>query len=192
MTKLIIKSIFIVLIISSIGCSEKNNFETLILENNYMKSQNDSILRVIDSLTSDNPLSYEISLKGTRFLPYSSKIIGLINNGLEPVSFSIIEKCEVKRVDYENYPKLIKVNKTAKKLMIDIEVVANTCHNFLAEAEVIGGDTLNLIFTGYGGFCSWGTCKLRYIFDITLKKTIIKYITINDIHPPISIEPTPK
>ena len=88
-------------------------------------------------------------LIGTTFLPYSNKMIGLLNKGLSPISFEIIEECD--RSSEPNslkaYPKFVNVKRESDTLTIDVIVVANCCHNFLEEAEVSGNDILNLVYT---------------------------------------------
>ena len=124
-------------------------------------------------------------LIGTTFLPYSDKMVGLLNNGLSPVSFEIIEECDstTDPRTFKDYPKFIEVKRDSTTLTIDVAIVANCCHNFLGEAEVIGKDTLNLVYTSYGGFCGCTCCfTLRYRFNTTMEENyqILKYVTINE------------
>lgn len=122
-------------------------------------------------------------LAGTTFLPYSDKIIGLLNNGLSPISLEIIKECnEAEPEEFKNYPKFLNVQRSANTLTIDVAVVANCCHNFLGEAEVTGKDTLNLVYTSYGGFCGCSCIfVLRYKFDTSFEEEyqILKHVTIN-------------
>ena len=123
-------------------------------------------------------------LAGTTFLPYSNKIIGLLNNGLSPISLEVIQECDntIDRRTFKDYPKFIVIKRDSTILTIDVSIVANCCHTFLGEAEVIGNDTLNLVYTSYGGFCSCNCCfTLRYKFDTEMEEhyQILKYVTIN-------------
>jgi len=124
-------------------------------------------------------------LIGTTFLPYSNKMIGLLNKGIEPISLNVVEECN-QSVDPElfvNYPQFIKVERDSNELTIDVSVIANCCHEFLGEAEVLNDDTLNLIYTSYGGFC---TCScvftLRFIFNTEMESNynILKFVKINN------------
>lgn len=121
----------------------------------------------------------------TTFLPYTNKMIGLLNNGLSPIRLEIIHGCD-KATDpktFKDYPKFIGISRDSNLLTIDVSVIANCCHNFLGEAEVVGSDTLNLVYTSYGGFCSCECCfTLSYKFDTTMEEyyRILKYATIND------------
>ncbi len=123
-------------------------------------------------------------LAGTTFLPYSDKMIGLLNNGLAPISLEVIEDCD-RSIDprtFDDYPKFLNVLRDKNELTIDVSIVANCCHNFLGEAEVVGAHTLNLVYTAYGGFCACNCCfTLRYTFNTTMeeKYQILKFVTIN-------------
>jgi hypothetical protein len=124
-------------------------------------------------------------LVGTMFLPSSDKMNWLLNNGLSPIDFEIINECN-NRTDpstFSEYPKFISTSRVGNTLTIDVSVIANCCHNFLGEAEVKGKDTLNLIYISYGGFCSCSCCfTLRYKFDTSMEHNyeILNYVTIND------------
>lgn len=125
-------------------------------------------------------------LAGTTFLPLSDKMIGLLNNGLSPISLEIITECNPNASYprmFKDYPKFNEIKRDSTTLTIDVTVVANCCHNFLGEAEVIGKDTLNLVYTSYGGFCSCDCCfTLRYKFDTVMEAhyQILKHVTINN------------
>lgn len=138
----------------------------------------------IDTLLIPGGRSSQQVLAGTTFLPYSDKMVKLLNQGLSPISLEIIKDCDntTDPSNFKDFPKFREVKRDADELLIDVSVIANCCHNFLGEAEVVGQDTLNLVYTSYGGFCS---CKcaftLRFRFDTTMEDQhqILKYITIN-------------
>jgi len=68
-------------------------------------------------------------------------------------------------------------------LTMDVPIIENCCHNFLGEAEVIGSDTLNLVYTSYGNFCSCQCCfTLRYKFETSMELQYgeLKHVTINN------------
>lgn len=123
-------------------------------------------------------------LAGTMFLPSSDKMNRLLNNGLSPISFEIIQECnnKIEPKNINEYPKFISTSRVGNTLTIDVSVIANCCHNFLGEAEVIGKDTLNLVYTSYGGFCSCECCfTLRYKFNTSMEELnqVLNYVTIN-------------
>ncbi|MBI3218007.1 MAG: hypothetical protein HYZ44_00695 [Bacteroidetes bacterium] len=124
-------------------------------------------------------------LTGTMFLPYSDRMIRLLNNGLSPISLEIIQECNntTDPKTFKEYPKFISTTRAGNTLTIDVSIVANCCHNFLGEAEVVGKDTLNIVYTSYGGFCSCNCCfTLRYKFNTSMEKEyqVLKYVTINN------------
>ncbi|WP_338815058.1 hypothetical protein V9L05_08015 [Bernardetia sp. Wsw4-3y2] len=125
-------------------------------------------------------------LIGTTFLTASDKLIQLTNHGLYPISLELLKDCNntTDPDTFEDYPKFIEVKRDSLTLTIDVEVVANCCHNFLGEAEVKGKDTLNLVYTSYGGHCMCNCVfTLRYKFDTRMEQSdyypILKYVTIN-------------
>ena len=67
-------------------------------------------------------------------------------------------------------------------MIISVELLSNCCNNFLVEAEVVDGHSLNLIYHEYGGFCS---CTCKYILDYVIEKssamkeTKLEYILFN-------------
>ena len=138
----------------------------------------------IDTLFIPGGRSSQQVLAGTTFLPYSAKMLGLLNKGLSPISLEIIQECDnnTDPKTFKDYPKFTEVKRDSNELIIDVAIVANCCHNFLGEAEVVGNDTLNLVYTSYGGFCSCNCCFiLRFRFDTTMEEhyQILKHVTIN-------------
>jgi hypothetical protein len=138
----------------------------------------------IDTLYIPGGRSSTQVLAGTMFLPSSDKMNGLLNNGLSPISFEIIQECDntTDPRTFNQYPKFISTSRVGNTLTIEVSVIANCCHNFLGEAEVKGKDTLNLVYTSYGGFCSCECCfTLRYKFDTSMEDIyqVLNYVTIN-------------
>ena len=123
-------------------------------------------------------------LIGTTFLPFSKKMIGLLNCGLSPISLVLIQGCD-NSIDprmFKDYPIFREISRDSTTLTIEVSVIENCCHNFLGEAEVKGKDTINLVYTSYGGFCSCECCfTLRFKFDTTMEEyyQILKYVTVN-------------
>ena len=138
----------------------------------------------IDTLFIPSGVSAKQVLVGTQFLPYSNKMIGLLNSGLSPISLEVINECNegIDRKTFNQYPKFVNVERELETLTIDVSVVANCCHNFLGEAEVVDGTTLNLVYTSYGGFCSCNCVfTLRYKFNTVFEKNyqILDSVKIN-------------
>lgn len=139
----------------------------------------------IDTLYIPGGRSTTQVLAGTMFLPSSDKMNGLLNNGLSPIRLEIIKECDntTDSKTFVEYPKFIATSRVGNTLTIDVSVIANCCHNFLGEAEVVGKDTLHLVYTSYGGFCSCECCfTLRYKFDTSMEDTyqLLNYVTINN------------
>ncbi len=129
-------------------------------------------------------VSFQNVLVGTTFLPYSEKMISLLNNGLAPIRFSKVDECnkEILPTEFKEYPQYNMIERGKNTLTIEVKVIANCCHNFLGEAEVIEKDILRLSYTSYGGFCSCDCCyTLRYEFDTTMEETYqtLKTVTLN-------------
>lgn len=123
-------------------------------------------------------------LAGTMFLPGTDKTMNLLNHGLSPIHLEIINDCDEK-VDpktFKEFPKLNSTYRVGNLLTIDVAVIANCCHAFLGEAEVLGLDTLHLSYTSYGMYCSCQCCfTLRYTFDTAMEHYYhtLKYVSIN-------------
>ncbi|WMJ75403.1 hypothetical protein RCC89_19890 [Cytophagaceae bacterium ABcell3] len=158
---------------------QNSNLDTVFVKRSVSDSEFE-----IDTLYIPGGRSTKQVLAGTTFLPYSEKMIKLLNNGLSPINLEILNECDNsgKPDTFNNYPIFNNIIRDKDDLIIDVTVVANCCHNFLGEAEVIGSDTLNLIYTSYGGFCSCDCCfTLRYKFDTSMEEhyQILKNVTIN-------------
>jgi hypothetical protein len=73
---------------------------------------------------------------------------------------------------------------TDSTLVITANITANCSHDFLGESEVLHGNTLNLIYHGYGGYaeCNCGF-QLTYTFELSQesKPEPIRYVTIDGL-----------
>jgi len=124
-------------------------------------------------------------LVGTTVLTDSRKNYLLQNNGLKLEALEVMKGCR-KGIDpklYKEYPKFNSVKKVSNKLIIDVSIVSNCCHEFLGEAEILGSDTLNLIYTAYGSWCSCSCCyELRYTFDASFENNynLIQSVIVNN------------
>ena len=59
--------------------------------------------------------------------------------------------------------------KNDSTLVIDININANCCHDFLGEIEITKDNVLNLIYHGYGSYCSCNCC-----FGLTYQMFLVK------------------
>jgi hypothetical protein len=75
----------------------------------------------------------------------------------------------------EKYPVFNRIERAGDLLVIDVTVAANCCHEFLGEAQVLQDDTLDLVYTSYGGFCACSCCfTLRYTFNTEMEAEYVK------------------
>ena len=158
--------ILIIVLFMGVGCHAQSNID-----------------EVTDSTDqAESGLSDHV-LKGTTFLPYSKRNIGLLNAGLEPIELTKTGTCDGReKVDSRAYPKIIDVNRDGDILTVDIIVASYCGDDFLGEAEV-NGDTLNLVYISYGDFAACTCCyTLRYSFNTALEEynEIIKFVTVHN------------
>ena len=159
--------------------AQTNNPDTVFIKRDLGEKE-----LLIDTLYLPGGRSFAPVLVGTTFLPYSEKMIGLLNNGLSPISLEIVDGCDnsLTKNDFKDYPVFREIRRDSSVLTIEVSVIANCCDYFLGEAEVIGEDTLNLIYTTYGAFCSCSCCfTLRYKLDTSMESyyQILQHVTIN-------------
>lgn len=171
---------FIILFVFSIlfhASGQNNGIDTVFVK----KSLGDNEFE-IDTMFTQSGM-YPKVLVGTTFLPYSEKIIGILNKGLFPISVSVKNECDMHDIkEMSSYPKFESITRELDILTIEVTIFYNCYYNFLGEAEVIGQDTLNLIYTAYGAFCSCDCLyTLEYKFNTASEENyqILKYVTIN-------------
>lgn len=179
--KHLFKLIFLIIVFFALPSVNAQNKE---LDTVFVKRKIEKNTFEIDTLFIPSGVSSKQVLVGTQFLPYSNKMIGLLNSGLQPISLEVLSECNesVDRKTFNQYPKFVNVERKLDTLIIDVSVVANCCHNFLGEAEVVNETTLNLVYTSYGGFCSCNCIfTLRYKFNTFFEKNyqILDSVKIN-------------
>jgi hypothetical protein len=68
-------------------------------------------------------------------------------------------------------------------LIIEVELVGNSCHSFLCDVEVVDDEILNLIVTGYGSnYCAsagYHTIEFKFSVENLDSKDLIKSIMVN-------------
>jgi hypothetical protein len=85
----------------------------------------------VDTLFIPGGRSSQQVLAGTTFLPYSDKMIGLLNNGLSPISLEIIQECNntTDPKTFKDYPKFTEVKRDSNELSLmfrSLLIVATT------------------------------------------------------------------
>ena len=138
-----------------------------------------------DTLFFEKGIANPPVLVGTTVLKDSEKNFLLQNKGLYLDKIEVINGCNegIDPRTFKNYPKFEKIVRDSNSLTIDVTIISNCCYEFLGEAEVIGTDTLNLIYTGYGNYCSCSCCfTLRYTFDTSMEHyyNILEKVMINN------------
>jgi len=137
-----------------------------------------------DTLYFERGISNPPILVGTMVLTDSQKNFGLLNNGIELTKLSVLNGCQggISPEESRKYPLFETVTRDENYLIVDVTISANCCYSFLGEAEM-QGDTLNLISTGYGSYCSCTCCfTLQYTFDLSLLEendNSLNYVMIN-------------
>ncbi|MHB1278703.1 MAG: hypothetical protein ACYC1Q_09905 [Bacteroidia bacterium] len=121
-------------------------------------------------------------LSGTTILPWTGNQQNAKGYGLY---FDKITKSDCQSNAGKYYPPEDKINTIIQSdtdLVIDINIGANCCHDFLCDIEVDSLGTLNLIHHGYGTYCACECCfGLVYHFNVMKYKDIreIKFVMIN-------------
>ncbi|AXT49478.1 hypothetical protein D1818_01075 [Aquimarina sp. BL5] len=163
---------------------QERKFDTVIIKRqNYSNDYEvDTLLVQKDAMRSNQVLV------GTMLLKDSRKLSRLSLNGVEALSFKMIDTCDEGREEESSgdetleedilvfnasnrYTKLheniTRIWRKDNLLFIDVQLVSNCCNDFLGEADV-RGDMIQLGYIDYGGNCSCHcTYHLRYEFDIT-------------------------
>ncbi len=120
-------------------------------------------------------------LKGNSILFNSEKIRNAQNEGMTFLSFEV-KDIELTYTEEVVPVALKKVEFQQNKGLIQFTASGNCGYSFLGEIEITG-DTLNLIYKGYGSNC-FGSCLFSFQYEV--QKDIanehiltLKYITIN-------------
>ncbi len=134
----------------------------------------------IDTLVLNSHAANHI-LVGTTVLPGTWNHINQMNNGVSLREVKITD-CEMKNEEgyFDDY--IFSIFQTDSVLFVELKISENCCHSFLCDADFIEKDGyLNLIFHGYGDYCSCYCCfGLTYKFDKWNKKIAnLKGIMIN-------------
>jgi hypothetical protein len=148
----------------------------------YNKSLTDKMHYVTDTVIFKTEMRRHILL-GTTILPGTASQIGAMNYGLY---FTKVSKSDCQK-DITEYAgsipdKINSIDETDTTLTVDMNISANCCHDFLCDIDVDSTGVLNLIYEGYGTYCSCDCCfGLTYHFNREKSKDVpeIKSIMIN-------------
>lgn len=173
---------FLILLVGGIhtGTCQNTAYDTIIVKKSikYEVPEIDTIL-VSGGLST---LGTDI-LVGTTFLPYTDRWYPLMDYQLNPQDLSVVSECSksIERLNQDDYPLFHRAELDSSNLTIEVSIISNCCDHFLGEAEVVGGDTLNLMYHAYGGNCGCNCCfTLQYRFNYWGKEEFpLHHVTIN-------------
>lgn len=142
----------------------------------------DSLIYTTDSIVFRSQMANHY-LVGTTILPNTNNRMmamhyGMYLNGVR------ITACEGEAEAYgdDAFNKVEAVRTTDTSMVIDLKIFDNCCFDFLCDAIVDSTGTLDLLFTGYGTYCSCDCCfGLTYLFEIRFDEDTppIKQVMIN-------------
>ena len=116
----------------------------------------DALIYSTDTIIFESGMTKQI-LIGTTVLPGTHNQIAARENGLY---LKKVTKSNCQRDAYEemNPDKINAVISTDSTLTVDINITDNCCYEFLCDISVDSTATLNLIYYGYGTYCSCECC----------------------------------
>lgn len=142
----------------------------------------DSIIYETDTVIFYTPRERHI-LIGTTIIPYTHNQINARGYGLylEKVTKTDCKKdLANSRITYKN--KINSVFRNDSILIVETQIFDNCCYSFLCDVSLDSSAILNLLFQGYGTYCSCDCCfGLTYQFRIEIQPEYekIKAIMIN-------------
>ncbi len=169
--------LFLIILCSNNFFGQNSLVDTVLIK--YVDEENDTIY-----LEGGIPSSVQQQvLVGTTVLPYSKNNISSFHSGFNLIDLTLNKNCNEDPRNFSLYPIINSIQKDSNTMVVDVSIVDNCCYNFLGEASVLGNDTLNLIYHGYGGFCSCKCCyRLKYTFDISIEnpENTLNFISIKE------------
>ncbi len=172
------KYITVLLILISFSFDIFGQADTVFMKYNS-NQYDDSITYKTDTILFNTPLERHI-LMGTTILPSTHNQLEAWGHGLY---IKKVEKTECKNNEHPiEKNKILSIFKNDSVLTVETTIYDNCCYSFLCDAAVDSASILNLIFNGYGTFCSCYCCfGLKYYFEILKNPDYpeIKAIMIN-------------
>jgi len=184
MRKYIFISTFILFTISSYGQEgiDLTKYQDTVFIKHNKDWTSDKIHYVTDTVIFQTGMRRNI-LTGTTILPVASNTWASSEYGL---FFYKVTKTDCQK-DINEYDGSIKnhinsVLMTDSSLIVDFNIYDNCCYDFLCNISVDSTGVLDLIYTGYGTYCSCDCCfGLTYYFRVKKGKDIlvIKSVMLN-------------
>lgn len=129
-----------------------------------------------DTILFDTPMARHV-LVGTAVLTASPKNEGARNfgYGLFGLESSACQR-ELEGPKREGSDLVVSVARTDTLWVIEANISSNCCHSFLGEIEIVEGSVMNLIYHGYGTYCSCDCC-----FGLTYRILREKFVEPEDV-----------
>jgi len=116
----------------------------------------DTLIYAIDTIVFESGMRKQI-LIGTTILPGTHNQMGAREYGLY---LNKVTKSDCQGDPYEKWipDKINFITNTDTSMTVDINITNNCCYEFLCDISVDSTGTLNLIYYGYGTYCSCNCC----------------------------------
>lgn len=119
-----------------------------------------------DTLLFESELQRQI-LIGTTIVPWTNNQIHAKGYGID---FNKVTKsnCQGHGEEKNMEDRINSITQKGDSIVIDFNLYANCCHEFLCDISVDEAGVLNLMYTGYGNFCGCTCCfGLTYHLSVT-------------------------
>ncbi len=182
MLYMIIRKIIFLLVVLFSVLSVSAQQDTVFMKYNKNSWSEENINYEVDTVLFDTPLARHI-LYGTTIISGSAnqRLAMEFGLGFERLVHS---DCKEESKDFNGHlQKLNTVLLTDTSIVIDFNVIANCCHDFLCDIAVDDNGVLNLITMGYGGYC-FCTCCFGLTYHLSLEQWAdipkVKSVIINN------------
>ena len=143
----------------------------------------DTLIYATDTIVFESGMSKQI-LIGTTILPGTHNQMGARGSGLylQKVTKSNCQQ-DVTKYGGGMQDKINSIITTDSTMTIDINIYDNCCYEFLCDISVDSTGTLNLIYYGYGTYCSCDCCfglTFHFIKEKNPDYSDIKAVMVND------------
>lgn len=154
------------------------------------KNYDDTLIYVTDTIVFESGMTKQI-LIGTTILPGTYNQMAAMSSGfyLQKITKS---NCQLDVTEFGGglQDKINSIINTDSTMAIDINIYANCCYEFLCDISIDSNGVLNLIYQGYGAYCSCDCC-FGLTYNLTKENSPdyseIKAVMINDNRKTIQI-----
>jgi hypothetical protein len=179
MTSRIITPLLTAFLFSTVAFAQSPDTVFIRQDHNF----DDSLIYATDTIIFESGMRKQI-LIGTTILPGTHNQMGARGSGLylQKVSKS---DCQQDVTEYGGgiLDKINSISVSDSTMTIDINIYDNCCYEFLCDISVDSTGTLNLIYYGYGTYCSCDCCfglTFHFIKEKSPDYSDIKAVMIND------------